>query len=246
MSRRDTAVAVRYSRCGVESSSRADSSQVCALPRAPFAELRRPYPKPIMIQRRTPILILAAAGLALSGCSDPSGPPVVDTDDLLFIRQAAGAPALATVDTTFWARRGEDMEVRLEYVNGRDCLRFELEEESLLTRPDGTPFAAGDSVQIRIRLVDPELYNFEFSPAGLRFSSEEPAELRVSFRYADRDVDGDGDVDDQDEVEFDDAGFWKQETPASSWMRIGTGRFDATEEMRAELEGFTRYALASN
>lgn len=189
---------------------------------------------------------IALAGLAaLAACSDPAGPRVVTGDQLRFVRQAEGAPALENGgEVAFWAHYGEDYDIRLPYVTGHDCLRFRLDDETLLAYPDGRRFQPGDSVRITIRLVDPELYNFEFQPAGLRFNRDEPAELRVSYAYADPDLDGDGDVDGDDVAEFDDVGFWRQETPGAPWMEIGTGRLDATEEMRAELEGFTKYAMA--
>lgn len=183
---------------------------------------------------------------ALVACGDPSGPPVVDGDDLLFLRERADAPALQVDEVSFWATRGQDEEVRLLYTDGREALRFRVDDDALERFPDGRRFAEGDSVRITIRRVDPDGYNYEFQPAGLRFSQDEPAELRVSFTYLDPDVDGDGDVDDTDTREFDDASFWRQEAAGAPWERIGTARLDVTEEMRADLDGFTRYALASN
>jgi hypothetical protein len=196
-------------------------------------------PKPL-------IRLTALAGLALlAACSDPAGARVVDGDRLLFVRQSPTAPALENGgQVAFWAKYGEDYDIRLPYVNGHDCLRFRLDDETLRSWPDGRRFQPGDSVRITIRLVDPDLYNFEFQPAGLRFNPDRPAELRVSYAYSDPDLDGDGDVDDRDRLEFDDVGFWRQETDGAPWTEIGTARLDATDEMRAELEGFTKYAMA--
>jgi hypothetical protein len=199
-----------------------------------------------MTQRLFRPTILAALVLAgLPSCSDVTGTEV-SGDELIFIRQSPTAPALQTEVVSFWAKRGEDVDIRLPYQNGHDCLRFRLDDGSLLAYPDGRRFADGDSVQITIRLAQPGTFNFEFQPAGLRFDPSEPAELRVSYAYSDPDIDQDGDVDANDQLEFDDASFWRQETPESDWRKIGTVRFDSTDEMRAELSGFTRYALASN
>jgi hypothetical protein len=190
--------------------------------------------------------LLAAVLLApLSACDGPAA-PVVPGDELLFIRQSPTSPPLVSDEISFWAKRGQGIEVRMPYTNGHECLRFKLPGDALAAYPDGTAFRDGDSVRITIRLAQSGFYNFEFQPAGLRFSREHPAELRVSYSYRDPDVDGDGDVDARDELEFDAAAFWKQERAGEPWRRIGTARIDSTDEMRAELIGFTRYALASN
>jgi hypothetical protein len=202
----------------------------------------------MMIHRTFGARLLACALLLtpLAGCDDPSGSRIVDEDELIFIRQAETAPALEFTEISFWAKRGQNAEVRMPYVNGYDCLRFKVPGNALDRYPDGTQFQNGDSVRITIRVAQTGYYNFDFQPSGLRFDPEHPAELRVSYDYRDDDTDGDGDVDAVDEMEFEDAGFWKQETPGGQWMEIGTVRFDAEDEFRAELNGFTRYALASN
>jgi hypothetical protein len=191
--------------------------------------------------RLLPLLALSAA---LAACGDTSGgdPGVRPGDELVFLRAAAGAPPLATIDTSFVAVAGQDREIRIRYAGGEEGLRFELDDESLYARPDGTRFRDGDTVTIRIRQVDAGAFNFEFQPAGLRFSDDDPAELRVSYRFADRDFNGDGRVDGRDD-DFD-FGWWRQESPGRPWERIGTARLHDLEEVRAELEGFTRYALA--
>ena len=194
------------------------------------------------------LLLLALVPL-LAACDNPNrgGDDVVDEDDLVFIQAAANAPPLETTDTTFWAVKGRDTELRIDYkvsgsADGPECLRFRLRDDALLRRPDGSLIREGDSVQIRIRLADARTFNFEFSPAGLRFNRSEPAELRVNYAFADPDFDGDGDVDGQDEdFEF---GWWRQEAPGQKWERIGSARVHDLTEVRAELDGFTRYALA--
>lgn len=195
--------------------------------------------------RTTALALLIAAGL-VAGCErTPTGVP---GDRLVFIRAAPDAPALETSQVSFWAVKGRDADVEIRYVplpgqsSGERCLRFRLDDDSLLRRPDGSAIRAGDSVRITIRVVDYDQFHFEFLPAGLRFDPTSPAELRVSYRFADRDFNGDGVVDSRDE-DFD-FGFWRQERAGLPWTRIGSARLHDLEEVRADLNGFTRYALA--
>jgi hypothetical protein len=190
------------------------------------------------------LLMLTALPAALAACGDPSGgePYVRPGEDLVFLRPAANAPALTTYDTSFVAVAGEDHEIRIRYVNGEECLRFRMDDGTLYARPNGTRLREGDTVTIRIRLVDTGYFNFEFQPAGLRFDPDDPAELRVNYAFAHPDYNGDGEVDeDDDDFEF---GWWRQEAPGQDWERIGSARLHDLTEVRADLEGFTRYALA--
>ncbi len=192
------------------------------------------------ITRILPLLLLPLA--ALAGCDSPSDDGRVDEDDLVFIRAAADAPPFEATVVSFWAKRGEDVERRIDYENGEECLRIRIRDDALLRYPDGRRFQEGDSVFITIRVVNEQYFNFEFSPAGLEFDPDEPAELRVSYQFADPDLNQDGEVDGEDEdFEF---GFFRQELPGQDWQRIGSARLHDLEEVRADLEGFSRYALA--
>ncbi len=191
-------------------------------------------------------LLLCATGLA-SCDGSPAGPAQRPEGELVFVRAAAGAPPLATQQVQLWAKAGEGRRIEIPYAKvgeygGDKCLEFNIPGDALLTRPDGTPFARGDSVLITIRAVDPSAFKFEFSPSGLRFSTKHPAELRISYKWADPDLNGDGRVDDRDlRFGFD---IWKQETDASPWERISTSRDSDVEELRANVTGFTKYAMA--
>lgn len=183
---------------------------------------------------------LALLPAALAACEDPgNGGPVPD-EELVFVRAAANAPPLAFTEISFVAVAGRDNEVRIDYANGRECLRFRLDDDALVRRPDGTVMRDGDTITIRIRVVDTGYFNFEFQPAGLRFA--EPAELRVNYQFAHPDFNGDGRVDDDDE-DFD-FGWWRQEMPGQPWERIASARVHDVTEVRADIHGFTRYALA--
>jgi hypothetical protein len=188
------------------------------------------------------LLLLLALPAALAACENPGGGEggPVPGEDLVFLRPAPGAPALTTYDTSFVAVAGEDYDIRLRYVNGQECLRFRLDDDALTRRPNGTAMRQGDTITIRIRVVDSGYFNFEFQPAGLRFA--EPAELRVNYQFAHPDFNGDGEVDGDDEdFEF---GWWRQEMPGQDWDRVGSVRVHDLDEVRADIDGFTRYALA--
>jgi hypothetical protein len=189
-------------------------------------------------------LLLALSPLALASCDggNPAGSNPVDEDELIFLRAAEGAPALAAVQRSFWVKVHDGGEVEIPYVNGHECLEFKVPGDALLRKPDGSLYARNDSVLITVRVVDPRRFNFEFLPAGLTFRRDKPAELRVSYRYADRDFDGDG-VIDQDDSDFD-FGFYKQERDGDPWRKIGTARLKDLQELRADIFGFTKYAAA--
>jgi len=197
--------------------------------------------------RRTPALLAALFCALLPGCDNPSEPKQVPTDELTFIRAAEDAPPLATDRVQVWAKKGDGRRTAIPYAQvgeygGDDCLEFRIPGDALWKRPDGTLFQEGDSVLITITVVDPDRFDFRFEPAGLQFRSDKPAELRISYKWADRDFNGDGEEDDDDErFNF---GIWKQETDVSDWFRIGTVKDADLEELRADIRGFTRYAIA--
>lgn len=201
---------------------------------------------------RTDRRLLSAALLlcsaALASCEgSPSGPEQLPESRLAFIRAAADAPPLETQQIQVWAKAGESRRVEIRYVKvgeygGDKCLEFDIPGDALLTRPDGTPLARGDSVLITVRVVDPDAFDFEFSPSGLRFNPDHPAELRISYKWADPDLNGDGRVDDRDRgFSFE---IWKQETEGAQWFKVGTSRDRDLQELRADITGFTKYAMA--
>jgi hypothetical protein len=205
---------------------------------------------PMQMKRLFRLVPLVVVSAALAACDSPSGGGggPVSGDELVFLRPGPGAPHLATYDTTIIATKGEDTELEINYVpqpgesSGDECLRFRIRAESLLSRPDGRIFQNGDTVHIRVRVVDAGYFNFEFQPAGLRFSRSRPAELRVNYQFAHPDYNGDGEVDDDDEdFEF---GWYRQEMPGQRWEQIGSVKAGDVTEVRAEIDGFTRYALA--
>ena len=199
--------------------------------------------------RRIPTLVGAAlCAWAAASCSDnPTGAKEVPGSELVFIRAAANAPPLDATTVHVWAKKGDGRRVEIRYkeqgeYGGDRCLEFRIPGDALLRRPDGSAFSKGDSVLITITLTDPNTFNFQFAPAGLEFSHDHPAELRISYKWADPDRNGDGRVDDRDRTFPVD--IWKQEDGAARWIKIGTTDDRDLEELRADIFGFTKYAMA--
>lgn len=192
------------------------------------------------------------SAIVFTACSDSTGSSVTqrNENDLVFLRNAADAPPFVQLTASFWAVRGEDRELRLSYrprqgqTDSTEFLRLRVRDESLLELPNGIPIPVGDSVLIAVTVIDPARLIVEFQPAGLLFSRSEPAELEIRYREADRDYDDDGDVDGEDDAVEGQLRIWRQELPGQPWVRLsGNVRADV-DEVRADLTGFTRYAIA--
>lgn len=194
-------------------------------------------------------LALATLGLLLGSCSDSSGP----TDQRLeprFLRPALSAPPVANPVLSFYAKKGQDAEAIMWYRKEADrpdsteFIRFRLADNSLLTRPDGTLIAPGDSVLITITLVEPERLIIDMQPSGLRFSPVKPAELKISFSEADEDLDADGDVDTEDGAIVSQFAIWRRERAGDPWVKLSSLVEVGTHEVKAFISGFTGYAIA--
>lgn len=196
--------------------------------------------------------LLASAAIACSSSDDDGdNDPGAERPEaeLNIVRLAADAPPLFSDSISFWAFRGEGAEARLYFQDetggqGDEYLSLKLANESLRLYPDGTPFADGDSVLIIIKVVDPQAILFELQPAGLKFSANDRAELRIRYDRADGDFNDDGEHDGHDDDIEDIIGIWRQESPGLPFVRLGTARVREQKELRAELDGFSRYAIA--
>jgi hypothetical protein len=194
----------------------------------------------------------AAALLAgTSACSDSAGP--VDTtrppDQLNFVRLSPTSPPLFQAEDSFYAVQGQDREVRLSFQGltggeGEEFLRLRVRPGSLLARPDGSPILPGDSVLITVRVADPVNLIFEMEPSGLTFSAAEPAELKIHYDQADHDFNEDGTVNAVDVSIKSELAIWRQEASTDPFVRLGSVNVEGTEEINADILGFTRYAIA--
>ncbi len=198
-------------------------------------------------------LLVAALAAAVLSCSDSSAPSGNDqskpASELTILRLSEGSPLLFNPVVSFYAVRGQNREARVFFDDGQgragdEYLRLLLDGTSLLTYPDGTQFADGDSVLITVRVVDPGRSLFELEPAGLQFSPQFPAKLRIRYQRLDDDLNADGKVDVADvELELT-LGIWRQETPGDPFVRLKTTLLNDLDEAEAALDGFSRYALA--
>lgn len=196
------------------------------------------------------------ATFVLAGCGDdPAGPggggdTTRPPTGLIILVPDAGAPPLATSDTTFVATKGVRTEVRMFYTpvppddSGDEFLELDIEDQSLFRYPMSHPkagalFVEGDTVTITIS-IDPATLSATLSPSGLQFDPLNPAELELRYQNADPDFDDDGDDDPELEGDID---LWRQENPGDQWERVGILQDFSLDRVRAELTEFSRYAL---
>lgn len=202
------------------------------------------------------LTVLLLAGTA--ACADDATAPVTDpppgtslpASQLTFVPVGRNTPALAATTTSFWAKVGDNREVRLYYrpragrTDSTEYLRFRVRNRSLLRRPDGSSFAPNDSLLITLRVTDPVALVVEFSPAGLQFDPNEPAELKLSFKEREGDLNDDGRSDSTDASVRTRLAIWKQESLGLPWVKLSTTLVVGNDEVEARLTGFTSYAIA--
>jgi hypothetical protein len=188
----------------------------------------------------------AIALAALAACGDSTGPRQITktTSDLHFLRLSATAPQLQSTVVSFFAVKGQDSEIRVRFKNGEDFLRFRVFANSLLQRPDGSAIANGDSVLITLTITDPTKLQADFQPAGLKFSSANPARLQFEFGEADKDLNEDGVVNATDASLIPQISTWRQEVAGGEWFKVGSLVEIEINEVQADIVGFTGYALA--
>ena len=201
------------------------------------------------MMRSSRTLRFAAMAILAAACTDSSGPGDVRLNPN-FLAPALSAPPIANPVVSFWAKKGEDVEANMYYQkrvdrpDSTEFVRFRVRASSLLSRPDGSLIAIGDSVLITITLVDPERLIIDMQPAGLRFSPARPAELKLSFREADEDVNGDGQVNAADAAILPQFAIWKRERAGDPWMKLTSVVQVEAHEVEALVGGFTGYAIA--
>lgn len=196
-------------------------------------------------------LLLAALGVAVGSCSD-AGEPNDDSrppSELHVVQVAPSSTPLFNASDSFYAKRGEDREVRIYFQDqvggqGEEYLRLRVDAGSLLAMPDGTPILPGDSVLIHVRVVDPAEMLFELQPSGLRFNPVVPARLKIHYDHADGDLNDDGVANGLDDTIEGTLSIWRQENPGDPFVRLSSVLTLEIDEADAELTGFTRYALA--
>jgi hypothetical protein len=209
------------------------------------------------VMRRTTVMLLGLGALVVAACGgDSNGDPGPNDPgaerppaELNILNLAQDAPPLYQSTVTFWAVRGQDREGRIYFQDsqggqGEEYMRLRVEAGSLLSRPDGTPIAVGDSVEITLSVVDPQQTLFQLAPEGLKFSTQLPAELKIRYGQCGDDLNDDGRVDESDAEVQAELGIWRQATLADPFVRLGTLKVEDLREVEAELTSFSRYAIA--
>src|SRR3954454_20183459 len=198
------------------------------------------------------LLLLAAPLGRVGGCSDsPSqgGGDSTPEQDFNLIRLAQTSPPILNPEQSFYAVRGQDRELRISFQDpsggeGEEFLRLRVRPNSLRALPDGSPIAAGDSVLITVRIVDPANILFEMEPSGLAFAPDEPAELKIHYNHADHDFNEDGSVDVVDAEIKTRLAIWRQELANGPFVKLGSVNVEEQEEINADIQGFSRYAIS--
>ena len=195
-------------------------------------------------------LIAMLGATAILSCSDNTGPESRPPGELNIIRQDTLAPPLVSNTASVWAKVGDGRELHLNYQGatpadtGEEFIRFEIPGDGLVRKPDGTPFQAGDSILITVTVINDADFHFDFEPAGLVFSTEHPARLRVRYFDADHDFDDDGDTDAADAAIEQVLDLWHRSGPSASWTKVGSVKFEELDELDANIFSFSEYAVA--
>lgn len=205
---------------------------------------------PMSIRTRWLPLALVAAVTACGQSPAEPDPPGTSKNlgDLVVLELPGTAPALFSDSVAFYAKRNRKSEAAIYFrtssgQQGEKFAELKLEDATLLARPDGTPFGLDDSVRIVMRAV-PGKFMVELSPSGLKFSSTDPARLKLKYDEADDDFDDDGDDDADDDATERKLSIWRQENLGDPFVKIGTVKVEGVRELEARLTSFSRYAIA--
>jgi hypothetical protein len=203
-----------------------------------------------LMRSRHSILLVGWLLAGAVGCSDSTSPGGTDSGELNIIRLSEASPPIFNPEQSFYAVQGQDREIRISFQDaatggeGEEFFRLRVRPASLQALPDGTPISPGDSVLITVRIVDPANILFELEPSGLTFNPSEPAELKIHYNHADHDFNDDGTVNVFDDQIKSQLAIWRQETLSDPFVKLGSVNVEESEEINADILGFTRYAIA--
>ncbi len=204
---------------------------------------------------RFPIAIL----LALAGCRDAAAPlgernaacPRFSTTAPTaphILQQSPTAPLLTAYRISFWARRGTQTGVGVNYrpapgqSQGDPFLRFKIPINGLVAGADGVPLARGDSVLITLT-IDSVSFFVDFQPSGVLFSKSSPAQLAIWYQDANPDLNGDGVVDSTDAALQQQLAIWSEST-TSAWKQLSSKNDTTQQYVASEVYHFSSYAVA--
>ena len=112
------------------------------------------------------------------------------------VEAAPPAPSpLSANQVSFWAYTSQDASIQVNYLDAdstwQPYVSLSVLSGSLLRRPDGSFFAAGDSIEITLTFDTTEIV-FEAEPSGLVFNPLVPATLKVWYGGTNPDFNLDG------------------------------------------------------
>jgi hypothetical protein len=200
------------------------------------------------LTNRALALVALAAGLS---CTDTTGPDAESraATDLRLLAAPYSTPPLVTTQVSFYAVKGKATAADIWYharagrTDSLKFLEFRMGAASLDRRPDGSTISAGDSVLITLTVTDQRHFIVEFQPAGLVFSSNDQATLKLIYAACGEDLNYDGKVDAADDAITQQLSIWRQEAPFQPWFKISSAVNKSAKEVNAQLEGFTGYAV---
>jgi hypothetical protein len=152
--------------------------------------------------------------------------------------------SLHTYATTFWAVRGQQRSVQVNYrsFTGDTTSPFlRLANVDPAYVPGRGDLAPGDSVLITVTI---DRYDMKVSlePTGLLFAN--PAELRIWYGGAGGDLNGDGWVNASDAtIERQLLGMWYREGADTVWTKISAAQSLGDKSFGSALQHFSEYAI---
>jgi len=158
---------------------------------------------------------------------------------------SGGGLSLAQYTASFWAVRGEQRSVQINYLSSTGDTSFPFLHLTI-TDPVYMPglgdIMPGDSVQITVT-VDPTDIKVTLEPTGLQFG--EPAQLQISYGGAGGDMNGDGVVDEGDaQIETSLLGLWYREGADSAWAQIPASQSIGDKSFISALRHFCEYEVS--
>ena len=159
-----------------------------------------------------------------------------------------GAPDELSLDqniATFWAVRGQERAVRINYRSSTGdvaspFLRLVTVDPTYV--PGRGDLAQGDSVLITVT-IDPRDLKVSLEPTGLQFGN--PSQLQIYYGGAGGDLNGDGVVDSSDaRIEGQLLGLWYREGSTDPWSAIPATQSLADKSFASALQHFCDYAVS--
>src|SRR6266566_8448626 len=200
-----------------------------------------------------------ALALCIAGCRDEIGPSptavqpplasVASHTGVHILRQSRTAPRLNAYRASFWARRGAQTTLFLNYrpapgqSSGDPFLRFRIPINGLVAGANGVPLDRGDSVHITLT-IDSLSFVVDFQPSGVAFSTSSPATLALWYENANPDLNGDGVVDSTDQMLEQQLTLSEEPTKVNGWFKVATKSDTTQKYVATDVHHFSQYAVS--